>query len=447
MAVSEDAVERSPDGRRRVSWADPSDQVRAVLPRVVRNGEGRDPLDRYGRVKTERLWLVANDPPARDATDLTLGDSDWNWVLGADRRGWDVVRKRWGTGALDVAMALVSAGVVELDVHTAPAGRRDHRPAGWVLSSQWSQHRKQRVQQRENERLTVAREASDLADEVEGLDRSLAQALRATAGHTVTTRVLLAAGRDLLDGVAHDGPRAFSQVHFENTKAREDAHKLLRDAGVSDETITRLGLARSPHVGLGGALVVPGLDLTMFAGPVRLRATGKDWGTRLGADATALVLVENLQAAETVCDRFGDVAVIWFAGQPADTVLDVCRPLTHEAADRGIPVLLAPDADLGGVYIARRLAPALRAGHSPTVIDVGQWAPAPTRAFSATSQAALVNLAQDPNPWVARFAGDVLERGFPVEQEAAIRRGLAATLTALRADRSPRGSQTAHIDW
>ena len=73
---------------------------------------------------------------------------------------------------------------------------------------------------------------------------------------------------------------------------------------------------------------------------------------RVNEGARALLLVENLQAAETACDMFPDVAVIWFAGQPADAVLAVCVSAARQTSG---PILVAPDADLGGVRIANRL--------------------------------------------------------------------------------------------
>lgn len=81
------------------------------------------------------------------------------------------------------------------------------------------------------------------------------------------------AHKDELAGTTHDGPRAFSQTHFGDTKVRDAAPAILAAAGAAPATLAALGLTRSPYLGLGGAIAVVTsnglpLDLRTLAGPV-----------------------------------------------------------------------------------------------------------------------------------------------------------------------------------
>ncbi|MDW4572665.1 hypothetical protein R8Z57_07730 [Microbacterium sp. M3] len=425
--------ERLEDGRVRVPWADPSDHIRAVVPLVRRDGELRAPSDRRGRLKSDRLRFVAAEPMARAIENVPITEADWAWVLGASRRAWATVLGRWADAetARLVSHSLVEAGVVELDVRMNRPGRVEYEPVAWLLTPTWEQARRDRNNDRAVDRESLRTHARTLAERVGALDPGMAAALGDPATHEASLAVLVAAADDLLDGVTHDGPRAFSQVHFGHTKAREDAPSILRAAGVCEATIGTLGLARSPYIGLGGALVVSGIDLSKFAGPVRLRASGVDgWGVTLPGDARAVVLVENLQAAEAVCDIYPDIAVVWFAGQPADAVLRVCTEVARRAARADLPILIAPDADLGGVYIARLITAVMPAEANVVVVDAGAVAPATMRPFSKRTLNALAELSVESLPLVAAFAQAVRERGRPVEQEAAIRQAIREALRA-----------------
>lgn len=424
-------LERLADGRVRVPWADPSDRIRAVVPLVRREGELKVPSDRRGRLKSNRLRFVAVEPVARAVENVPITESDWAWVLGASRRAWGTVLDRWADAgtAREVTHSLVEAGVVELDVRMKQSGRVDYEPVAWMLTPAWEQTRRDRDHERAADRESLRTRARDLAEQVGALDPGLAAAMVDPATQRASLAVLVAVADDLLDGVTHDGPRAFSQVHFGHTKARDDAPSVLRSAGVSEATIRLLGLARFPYIGLGGALVVPGLELSKFGGPVRLRASGVDaWGIALADGARAVVLVENLQAAEAVCDLFPDVAVVWFAGQPADAVLRVCAEVARSAARADLPILIAPDADLGGVYITRLIVAVMPQAANVIIVDAGAVAPATMGPFSQRTLNALAELSTEPSSLVAAFAQAVRDRGRPVEQEAAIRQAIRETL-------------------
>ncbi|WP_448062485.1 hypothetical protein [Cellulomonas hominis] len=222
-----------------------------------------------------------------------------------------------------------------------------------------------------------------------------------------------------------------SRPHRSGVNQTLSSPELLRRAGVSEGTLRDLGLARSPYVGIVGAIDVNGLPLgAALPGPVRLRATGHDpLDARVNDGARALWLVENLQAAETACDMFPDVAVIWFAGQPADAVLAVCVSAARQTSG---PILVAPDADLGGVRIANRLLAALPSRSRVHVVDAGVGTTAPTMVFSNVSLDELDRIGRDADgphaSHLSAFARAVADRGYPVEQEASIRAALSIAL-------------------
>ena len=97
-------------------------------------------------------------------------------------------------------------------------------------------------------------------------------------------------------------------------------------------------------------------------------------------------------------------------------------------------MILAPDADLGGVRIAHRIAEALPADiASLTIVDAGAVPHPPvTRTFGPPTRAALRRVMESSSP-AAALAAACLSRGYPVEQEAVIRAAVSArTMTSHR---------------
>src|SRR5262249_22982970 len=144
--------------------------------------------------------------------------------------------------------------------------------------------------------------------------------------------VVVCAAEDRVSGLAHDGPRAFLQFHFGDTKARRDVVTILRDAGISDDALELLGLRRSARVGIAGPIRASvgdaSVDISALDGPVLLRADQHDLHLRLTRRAP-LVIVENLQAAEALADRY-DVGVVYTAGMPGANVLGHLHELAQE---------------------------------------------------------------------------------------------------------------------
>jgi hypothetical protein len=274
--------------------------------------------------------------------------------------------------------------------------------------------------------LRLGRRAQLAATAVRDIDQDLAAALSSARGTEPRLPTLVYAAEDLTAGITHDGPRAFSRAHFGHTKARDDATDILAAAGIRDASLFALGLRRSPYLGLGGPVVIhtrdTGLELSLLDGPILLRADQRRQPA-LATTADVLLVVENLQAAESACDAFPHVAVVWTAGQPADAALGLMASLAYEVEQ----LVIVPDADLGGVRIAQRVLTALPIHASTAIIDVGQQ-PHPTREpFGPASLAGLRSALNGP---AANLAAACLTRGYPVEQEAATRAAIAATLRA-----------------
>lgn len=416
----------------RAAWLEPRQDVRAYLTvKVTADGDVVTPLNRSGRIKSNRVDLVAANRDATGQRPRGFSDADWAWVLAARSRRWPSVVGRFADRAPQVTLDLVAAGVVSVRVHPVGATFAWDTAQRWTLEPGPAAEADRRAQERQGRLGDLRTRAARLADLLDDEHRELATLLRDTPAHSPVLAVAVAAASDLNAGVTHDGPRAFSQTHFGHTKARDDAPELLRRAGVSEGTLRDLGLARSPYVGIGGAIDVNGLPLgAAFPGPVRLRATGHDpLDVRVNEGARALLLVENLQAAETACDMFPDVAVIWFAGQPADAVLAVCVSAARQTSG---PILVAPDADLGGVRIANRLLAALPSRSRVHVVDAGVGTTAPTTVFSNVSLDELHRIGRDADgphaSHLSAFARAVADRGYPVEQEASIRAALSIAL-------------------
>ncbi|MGQ0805937.1 MAG: DUF2399 domain-containing protein [Actinomycetota bacterium] len=232
---------------------------------------------------------------------------------------------------------------------------------------------------------------------------------------------------DFIEGVTHAGPRAFSQAHFGDTKARDDVVDVLRGAGVPDHVVASLGLRRSARIGVAGPIQVLSSDQPLqvdaLDGPVLLRAD--QLGLRLSwRDPAPLVVVENLQAAEAVSDRHSGVGLLYTAGMLGPAALRLVADLAGGA--RG--VVIACDADPGGVRIAEQL---LGVVPEALLLDVGEL-PHRTRERWAPDGVAIATLQTGLDGPARSLAAACLRRGYPVEQEAVIVNAVAAALEDLR---------------
>jgi len=391
-----------------------------------RDGQTVARTDRRRRLRYDWVELRAAPPPGQltptqlfdrarhalvaSASTYASRDADAAFVLDATRRSRTAAVRRFGQAADPVAYALARAGVV-----TLVCAHQDGRLGSWhhwelppelvAAAVAW---RQQRLIPRD-EAVTRARQlAEQLADD----EPDLADWLATTRWHD-NLPILLTAVTDLLHGVRHYGPRAFSRTHFGDSKAHDDIATLLRHAGASEEAIARLGVSRAARLGTGGQLTAldrHGNQLlsTGLAGPTLVRI---DEIRELHASGAPLAVIENLQAAEAVGDLLGrHVAVLYLAG----TFADRTRRLLSSAAASATEAIVVCDADLGGVRIAARAAGAL-ADHCPArVVDVGRWEHTPGTRFTADEQEMLRRHLDGP---AATVASGCLERGYMVEQE------------------------------
>lgn len=374
---------------------------------VEREGELVEVRDRRRRRKTNEVVLV------RDATHpaVTVAAPDRSFATGAGRRRWTTVLGRYGDRSFEVAVSLVRAGVVHL------ACGVDER--GSVGEPQWWQPTPQAIAAQQAARASVTESAGQrdaeraaLAAELATGFPEVAAALRAATTPTAIA-VITAAGADLLAGIEHAGPRAFTQAHFGSTKAH-DVRAVLTAAGVPVTVLEHLGLRRGDRIGLGGPIVVStsagSLDLTPVRGPVTFRLDQP--GLAISTSEPGVVVIENLQPAEVVCARHPGLPVIYTAGQFGD---DAGR-LLEQLRAAGKRIIAIVDADLGGVRIARRV---LESAPDAEIVDVGRWAHPARSRFAPDGIAAKELRVLSNDPLVGSFAVAVLERGYPVEQELA----------------------------
>jgi hypothetical protein len=453
----------------------PGDAVcRSVQP-VERTDDGwRIVRDRRRRLRLDEVALcpsedAASCPPALPEALLPHR----RFVLGAARRSWSAVSQRLGADAWDLGVELVRAGIVTV-VCKASETLELEAPQHWQLTEVGAdlaaEFDRERVEHRDATDSELGRVVAELeqaqrelvefsadatgedtaadATGLAGLGLSgaaldtLLDALRASQPGS-TRDVLLAVSRDLLGGVQHDSPRAFSLAHFADSKERDDVASRLTDAGVDAEVARALGVLRAPRVGVAGHLRIcthalhgdgpPAPDLVVcldagwkvadLAGPTLLRTDTA--GLHLHLTGRDVVVLENLQAAEAVDElrrrQNLPLAILYCAGVPGAGTRALIAQVAEQAAAAGARLLLCPDADFGGVRIAEAIAQALDPSALAVthISDIGAWPHLPQRRWPDQSEsrrgltAALDGAAE-------ALAGACLERGYRVEQEQAI---------------------------
>lgn len=386
------------------------------------DGELVEVRTRRRQRKTDRVELVATGAPM-PLESLGLTASEERWLLDTGQRRWAAITRRYGGEAWPRTVQLVRAGVVRLRCAV------DERmalgePQGWVLTEAWQDRRAAATQQRDLDREQMRERSAAAAAAVDERCGELAAALHAAAPGSPTTLVLVFAAEDLVEGVMHSGPRAFSQAHFEHTKVRDDVAQVLLDAGVPEDVLVELGIRRSARIGVAGAISadVGGKEIALdvLDGPVLLRADQRGLKLTLTA-ALPLVIVENLQAAETLADQMTDIGLLYTAGLPGRFALR----LISAVAKRATSVLIVPDADLGGVRIAETV---LGVAPSAQLADVGAL-DHPPRAPWPTDGVSVRGLRAAQTGPAGALAQACLDRGYPVEQELATVEAVRQALT------------------
>ena len=263
---------------------------------------------------------------------------------------------------------------------------------------------------------------------IEALRLALEHEQHQSAPAAKRTLILAALAHDLAQGVVHANARSFSLAHTGASKTWDDALAILQSAGIPRSLTQAVGLYRSSRIGIGGPITarltdsdVP-LHLNLLQGPVLIRADQSALSLHL--DGTRLAVVENLQAAETLCDTLAenptttaDVGILYSAGMPSRAALHHIAAMAATATC----TVIAPDADLGGTRIAttiwNALTPTTRT--SVRMCDVGAVPHTPQRPWVPDS-AVWPHLRAALTGPAAALAHGCLERGYPVEQEACI---------------------------
>lgn len=380
--------------------------------RQSKEGERVEVRTRRRQRKIDRVELVPAGAAA-PLSSLELTDSEEQWLLGASQRRWTSITRRYGEQAWLRATQLAEAGVVRLRCAV------DERmalgePQGWLLTESWEKRRLNTTQQRELSREQTRERAAAAAVAIADRWPELAAALRGATPGSATIPVLVFAAEDLVEGVTHAGPRAFSQAHFETTKVRDNVAQILLDAGVPDDVLVDLGVRRSARLGVAGpirATVGGEIALNLLDGPVLLRADQRKLTLTL-TSPVPLVVVENLQAAEALADLMPKgIALLYTAGPPSRPALRHIAALAAQAHN----TIIVPDADLGGVRIGEAI---LKAAPSARLLDVGRLDHPPRSRWPDDGVSAQGLRAALTGP-AGALAQACLDRGYPVEQELA----------------------------
>ena len=377
------------------------------------DGERVEVRTRRRQRKIDRVELVPAGA-VKPLSSLELTASEEQWLLAATQRRWTSITRRYGDQAWLRAVQLVQAGVVRLRC-TVDERMALGEPQGWVLTESWEKRRSDATQQRELNREQTRERAAAAAIAVADRCPELAASLRAVTPGSSITPVLVFAAEDLIDGITHAGPRAFSQAHFGATKARGNVAQILLDAGVPDDVLIDLGVRRSARLGVAGQVraTVGGKEiaLDLLEGPVLLRADQTELTLTL-TNPVPLVVVENLQAAEVLADLMSeDIALLYTAGLPSRPAL---RHIASLAA-RTPSAIVVPDADLGGVRIGEAI---LNVALGAQLLDVGELDHPPRGKWPEDGVSAQGLRAALAGP-AGALARACLDRGYPVEQELA----------------------------
>ena len=382
--------------------------------------------DRAGRPKVRRVQLRTEAPTAHpERPDGLLTDADWGWATSAPRR-WTSIQARLGEGAEHIALALARAGCVALD-HDYRSGQISSPRRGWTPHPSLADGQASAKVARRDRQSQLAASAGALSSQLAAEWPGVASAL-ATSASDPRLIWMVRAAEDLTQGRSHDGARAFVQAHAASTKAREDLPHLLAEAGFEPDALTQLGISRNPYVGLGGPvrahLAGRTLDFSGWPGPHDLRLpAGQPINLDTVPGARILLVIENRQAAEAICDHHPDIAVIWCHGQPPDAVLKLIKQASG-FVDR---VVICPDADLGGIRIAARVYDHLVPDARCTVLDIGTVDHIAGEVFSLGSREIIARMARR-HDGVGDLASACLRRGYGIEQEASVRGALRRLL-------------------
>jgi hypothetical protein len=453
----------------------PDDLVcRSVQP-VERTDDGwRIVRDRRRRLRLDEVALrPAEDAASRSGALPAAAVAYRRFVLGAARRNWSAISQRLGADAWELSLDLVRAGVVTVvckagETLELGSPQRWHlTESGADLAAAFTRELVEHLDATDSELARIVAELeraqSDLmvsataasGDETtadacglvalglsEAAVGTLIEALR--AGQPGSTRdVLLAVSRDLLSGVQHDSPRAFSLAHFADSKERDDVAARLEDAGVDPDVARALGVLRAPRLGVAGHLRVctyalhgaepaaanvvvcrgGGWEVTELAGPTLMRTDTA--GLHLHLTGRDVVVLENLQAAEAVDERRRrqqlPLAVLYCAGVPGAGTRALIAQVAQQVAAADGRVLLCPDADFGGVRIAEAIVAALdqSALDVTRISDIGAWPHLPQRPWRDGSESRR-GLTAAVDGAAGALACVCLDRGYRVEQEQAI---------------------------
>ncbi|TQF01994.1 DUF2399 domain-containing protein [Kitasatospora acidiphila] len=414
------------------------------------DGTRRIVLQGGKRLRDKHVDLMASTAPDPAALEAVLNEGrqgDRSFILGASTRTWSTVKARFADNAWPRAIDLVRAGAITLRCEVTDDLALG-TPLRWHLTiagrGQARLHKEAREATRNRITTTLQRARDAIRDldalpdgidpdDLQYLDDALVRELDRPVPAPKRTAILAAVARDLGAGIRHASPRAFSLAHTRNTKTWDDAISTLRESGIPTALVEAVGLRGHSRVGLGGPITALARghhsrldDLGIVLLPAAIA------GLRLELRSRTLIVVENLQAAESLYDAFVPSSqrpgIIYHAGMPSHDILKHITGLADQAAR----VVIAPDADLGGTRIATAIWSSLTpsAQQSSMICDVG-LAPAhtPQEPWSPDSPvwADLRTMLSSP---AAPLAQGCLSRGYPVEQEGCVVEAVIALLNA-----------------
>ncbi|MFF2955666.1 hypothetical protein ACFVVU_30505 [Kitasatospora sp. NPDC057965] len=428
----------------------PAGLTARFVQRTSRQDDGtrRIVRTRGKRLRDTHVDLQLAAPPDPAALDLllsTLRQGDRGFILGATTRTWSTVKARFRDDAWTLAVELVRAGTVTLRCEVTDDLALG-APIRWSLTTAGRGHARVHLEardiqtQRRARALLRAREAianpqelpeGIVEDDLRRLDEALTRELERPSPANKRIALLTALAHDLAQGARHTGTRAFSLAHTRNSKTWDDAIRALRESGIPTALAEAIGLRGRSRIGLGGPITAmpeghcrPLDNLGIVLIPAATPYLQLQLGSR------TLVVIENLQAADAVYEmlRTSQEApgIVYHAGMPS---YDIRRHVA-ELAVQADTVIIAPDADLGGVRIATAIWNSLTtsARERTVICDVGLTPGHLPQAPWAPDSPVWRDLRAMLDGPAAALADGCLRRGYPVEQEGCITEAVVALM-------------------
>ncbi|MEK2495153.1 Wadjet anti-phage system protein JetD domain-containing protein [Kitasatospora purpeofusca] len=373
--------------------------LRAVTIPVRRDGQEHLPRNRRGRLRVHEVDLVPTAPVPLFDPPAGMTDADLLWVLGAHRREWPSIVRRFGPTATQITADLARCGAV-VPRHEVDELLSLGAPLRWRLSQSWSQQALERsaelrgdrepqraraillalmepVDQLAGERELLARVAPEAGLVVPNASRTGTRAwsvydaavrtaatwwgLRTQGETEISLKQLAATALNDSKGWTTQQQAAFANLigtEFEDAVREEDT-----DLRVKGPLSWRIG-----DVAADARIAQPWVGVPSQG----LRLVGE-----AVCDARGVLVIENSDTFGQVCRRLPELTSRWLCVWGSGYARDQLVALLDWLAPR--PIAAWCDLDADGIAIVDNLARRLGTPVHAVAMDAAHWHQGPYR--------------------------------------------------------------------